>query len=377
MKLLVVTENYFPYGSAMASRILAFSKIFNELNYDYHIIALHGENPELLKEDISFEIVNKNEKTSLETYLGNREFVNRVKQYIESNKPDYVFMISVHMHFNEINKMCKKYNIKTIYELCEWYDPSSYNFKELDIRYLRFNKNIKTKYQDVDGMVLISRLLYEYFDSKNKNICRMPSICDVKNKKYSYDINNERIRIVFTGSTSKSKELIKPILEALASNKEYNKRISFDIYGINRNQLLNAVDNDAKLLDSLSGCVTANGFVQQNKIEDILTNANYQIFIRPNRRSSNAGFPTKLCESFSAATPVITNDTGDISLYLKDGYNGFICKGNSKEDIALVFDKIISLDKENYKELRKNARETALNSFDYRNYKDIIKDLFR
>lgn len=377
MKLLVITENYFPYGSAMASRILAFSKLFTELRYDYHIIALHGNDSELLNENISFEIVNKKEKTSLETFIGNRKFVNRVKQYIESNKLDYVFMISVHMHFNKINKICKKYNIKTIYELCEWYDPSSYNFKKFDIRYLRFNRNIKTKYHNVDGMVLISRLLYEYFDSKNMNICRIPSICDVINKKYSYDINNERITIVFTGSTSKSKELIKPILEALASNEDYNKRISFDIYGINRNQLLNAVDNDAKLLDSLSSCVTANGFVQQNKIEDILTNADYQIFIRPNRRSSNAGFPTKLCESFSAATPVITNDTGDISLYLKDGYNGFICKGNSKEDIALVFDKIISLDKENYRELRKNARDTALNSFDYRNYKDIIKDLFR
>ena len=97
-------------------------------------------------------------------------------------------------------------------------------------------------------------------------------------------------------------------------------------------------------------------------------NCNYQIFIRPKRRSSDAGFPTKLCESMSVGTPCITNDTGDISLVLKDEKNGFIVKGNDSKAVKEVFERLVNFDSDSYRQMRMMARKDAESFFDYRNY---------
>jgi len=46
--------------------------------------------------------------------------------------------------------------------------------------------------------------------------------------------------------------------------------------------------------------------------------------------SSQEGFPMAIAEAFSLALPVISTDTGDISSFLKSGYNGFL--------LPLIFD---------------------------------------
>ena len=71
----------------------------------------------------------------------------------------------------------------------------------------------------------------------------------------------------------------------------------------------------------------------------------------------------------AVGTPVITNDTGDICLYLKEGFNGYISNGIETKDIIDVLERIV-----NSKDtLRQNARNTAENSFDYRNYIELVK----
>ena len=123
--------------------------------------------------------------------------------------------------------------------------------------------------------------------------------------------------------------------------------------------------------------VFIHGKVPQEKIGEILRNADYQMFIRPLRRSSNAGFPTKLAESMAVGTPVITNLTGDIGLYLEDGANGFLANGVSSSSIKDVFEKILRTDDKKYSEMRKEARRTAEKCFDFRCYCDEIKTILR
>jgi glycosyltransferase involved in cell wall biosynthesis len=96
--------------------------------------------------------------------------------------------------------------------------------------------------------------------------------------------------------------------------------------------------------------------------------SDFSIFIRPDRRSSHAGFPTKLAESMIAGTPVITNNTGDIGQYLKNGKEGFLLKSGYPEELKDIFLHILSLSREKLNEMRLNARRMAEESFDYRVY---------
>lgn len=370
-KALIVTEDYFPYGSATASRILAFCRLFIDVGYDIYVLSLHGHGS-LNHNQIEYDIISGSDKTSIETFIGDNRIIDRLRKYLNNNTVDFIFGVSIHVKYNKILKLCKDRKIPLILEQCEWYDVSSYKLGKIDYRYLRFTNNIKHNYGKANGIIVISKFLEKHFSIQNKNVIRIPSITDVMDKKCNVNNKHEKIRIVFAGSVSKSKELLKPILEALISSKEFLSKIQFNIYGINEHQLLLNIDNDKELLNKVRNSITINGFIPQTQIEDKLKESDYSIFIRQKRRSSNAGFPTKLCESMSIGTPVITNDTGDIITYIRDGINGFICKDNTKESIIEVFDRILRLNNDEYAQIRDNARKTAEEHFDYRNYKKQI-----
>lgn len=375
-KILFVTDLSFP-GSAMASRLLAFIKLFYCLGYDIHLIAGKSDELESGKiyqgTDFSYEIVSSRRSDRMMSYFGNENLIKAVDKYVSNNKVDFIFSTSLNALYRKLLKLCKKKKIKLILEQCEWYDPSSFGMGERDIRYKRFNQNIKKYYKEADYIISISRLLDGYYKSLGVKSLRIPSIIDVISKPKNYDVDNEKIRLVFTGNTSNSKELIVPVLEALV---EYKDKIELHIYGSNMNGLKKHVNNDG-LIDSLSGCLYVHGVIKQEEVEKVLLNCNYQIFIRPKRRSSDAGFPTKLCESMSVGTPCITNDTGDISLVLRDGKNGFMTDGNDAEAVKKVFERIVSFDPDSYRQMRMMARTDAESFFDYRNYMRDVEEFLK
>ena len=186
----------------------------------------------------------------------------------------------------------------------------------------------------------ISRLLDEYYTSIGTKSIRIPTILDVKNMRFSCNTDNEKIVIVYTGNPSTSKELFRPVFEALRENSLFRDKFEFHIYGPDKERVIANIDNDEELYRMVKDNVFIHGKVPQETIGEILRNADYQMFIRPLRRSSNAGFPTKLAESMAVGTPVITNLTGDIGLYLEDGANGFLANGVSSSSITDVFEKI-------------------------------------
>lgn len=368
MKLLIVTDLSFPTGSAMSSRLNSFCLLFKELNYDIHVIAGKSEGKQYTYNKIyntknySFEIVYSERSEQLQSFIGNENLAGRVDEYLSDNSVDLVFFNSLGALFNKVLKICKKHNVKTLLEQCEWYDSSTFRFNKLDLRYIRFTNNIRNNYKKVDGIISISRLLNDYYKLNGVKTLRIPSLFDVKNNEYNVKLENNKIKLIYTGSPSKSKELLKPIIKSLY----YFDNIELDIYGLDKEEVLNNIDNV-----SLTDNIKVHGRVSYEELKKAILNANYSIFIKPKRRSSDAQFPTKLAESMSFGTPVITNKTGDIELYVKDGINGFICK---EDELFYTMKKISEVDNKNYNRLRENARKTALNYFDYRIYKKEMKE---
>lgn len=372
-KILVVTEQYFPFGSAMAGRIVSFCKLFKESKHDVYVISLHSEgnidiNKKNIYEGIEYEVLSSKDRTSVETFVGDSIFISRIKEYFENNYVDIVFAVSVHIKYTELYKLCKKYNKPLIIEQCEWYDSSSYKFGKLDPRYIRFTNNIKNNYIKADGVISISRYLDNYYLSKGANSIRIPSIFDVKNTRIIESYPSNKIKLMYGGNTSKSKDMILPIIEALSLKGEYKEKIQFDIYGASKSKLKKSLNEKGYLLDELSDIVFVHGYVSREEFVEALGSADYQIFIKPYRRSSDACFPTKLAESMAYGTPVIANNTGDISLFLHDGENGYICDDCTSVSIEKTLLRIIDLSRSDYLKLREKARKTAESSFDYRIY---------
>ena len=67
-------------------------------------------------------------------------------------------------------------------------------------------------------------------------------------------------------------------------------------------------------------------------------------------------------------TPVICNNTGDISLVVKDKENGFLLNSKSADEIYEALNYLLNMKKEDREEMRSKARLSAEQFFDYRNY---------
>lgn len=373
MNILVLIGSYFPSGVALSARIRNFCELFSSLGHSVHVIALYSKNAMIEQLDFcSYEVVSKKGSNSMDSFFGDSHFIDSTIRFIDEHKVDVVLGAGIDCYVGKLIKLTKRRNIPLIIEECEWMDNSSYRFKTIDYRKIRRDYLFRFGYKRVQGIIVISELLQKHFSHANIRTIKIPTILNCSQLPFSYETNNEKIKIVYTGNPGKSKEFILPILEALVDDEVFQKKIEFHIYGPSLSTILTNIEGKMALIERLKNTVMIHGYVPQDQIPQMLTLFDFQIFIRPQRRSSNAGFPTKLAESFAAGVPVITNDTGDISLYLSDGKSGYILANNNKEAVKEVFYKILRMDQTEKIAMRKEARERAKLYFDYNNYSEQI-----
>ena len=383
MRLLFINDHPFPYGDAFSSRARSLCLLFKEAGFQVHVIAVRtkDEQIEINKvyelDGFTYEIASKKKMTSAESFFGNRDMKYAIMHYLEENQVDMVFSSACPNYYRNISKVCKKKGIIYIVEQCEWLDISNYKFSYIDYRYLNEKWIREGGYKGASGVIAISRLLQEYYENKGTRAIRIPTILDTNTIDWSTKTTNEKINIVYTGNPGVSKEYLLPIIQAIVTSDKLKKKVVFHIYGPSLENVKQNIGRDLEylLLDN-NDCIVIHGRVPQEEIHGIIQMADYQIFIRLNRRSSNAGFPTKMGESMACGTPVITNITGDIGLYLEDGLNGFVVNGIDKDSVTEALVKACELSKEQYGKMRMNARRTAEKEFNYQSYIQKVKTFF-
>ena len=112
----------------------------------------------------------------------------------------------------------------------------------------------------------------------------------------------------------------------------------------------------------ISKSITTLGFVDHEKVPEVLGQCDILILPRPFTLTSKAGFPSKLAEYLALEKPVVVTATGDIPLYLHDAVSAYLVYSDSPAEFA---DKVLQAI-ENPEEARKianNGRKVAEESF--------------
>ncbi len=378
--IVFITNSYFPSGQAYSKRALNLSRIFRDCGYSVKIIAdctkEHLENGQGIYDGFEYFAVGDNSKAG--RYLKNkRNSLALLKQITDTQNVSAILISGgAYDRFDEVFKLSRQKGIPLLLEICEWYDIKSFKLGELDFRYRQFNSCMNGSYKKADGIIAISCYLEKYFSEHNGNVIRIPSLAGREDFAEGEKPDSKKIVLIHAGTSvgKQHKEMFKAILQALASFGD-NCPFEYRIFGSDRKTVLENIDSDEELINSLGDSVKIFGKIPQSEVPKQYLQADYSIFVRPDRRSSHAGFPTKLSESLCAGTPVIANDTGDIGLYLKDGENGFIIKDGTEASVRRVLDRILAVDVIRRAEMRICARETAEKSFLYTEYIDSVKKL--
>lgn len=221
-----------------------------------------------------------------------------------------------------LKKYCKANGIAFAADIMDWFVPS---------RYFSIVKNISKSfdtflrmhwfYKSLDNKICISHKFKNYFKSK-KNILVFPSTCNDAEKGYEKTSRaNQPITISFAGGLrdSKDKERIDWVIKALYENKS---GIIFNVIGVTEEQFLCRFP---KSKDFITNNINFLGYKPHRECVKILKNSDFSIIVRKSNKLTEFGFSNKICEAFAYGIPVITTNTSDNNIYIKNGINGYIC----------------------------------------------------
>lgn len=368
-KALIIVSGGFPYGTPRALRMRAFAELFKSVGWDVLVYSDYfvGES-----EGAQYAQWNGMKLFSLGKEIPRikklgmpARFGRKICDIIEKENPSVIYSYSLFDRFPVILSTARKYRIPLVLDSNEWYDPSTFKHGRFSLNYIFHSVCWRWFYPKVDGVVAISRLLQKHYRRYGKHVMRIPTIVDEFGDWQKTVFHEDgKIRLLFAGSLSRTKDSIRQFYEAAEHLGAEKERVMFEICGVGEQEIREHLGET--LYNQYEAQTNIRGWVSQDEIANIYMQCDYGIFFRPNQRSSHAGFSTKLGEGMSVGTPFIVNDTGDISLYIKDGKNGFIA--NDVSDIVRVFRQILSMSKEEKEEMRLQARRTAEKDFNYAAY---------
>ncbi len=344
-----------PDKNAAAHRVLNNAKILRELGYN---VVFCGVDREISASAQSAEIISGFESYPVPYPKSRKQWLKQMLNigqysYLINKFSNIRIVICYNLHAAPLAKLirlCRRNNIKIVADCTEWYENKfSFNPVKL-IKCIDTFLCMRVFQKKCDGMIAISNYLAEYFKKSVKSIMVLPPLVDLSDEKFAFQTpktENDIPTFVYSGSPSASKESLGDVVKCFDNITDLDYRLI--IVGVTAEQFSAMYGFSPK-----SNKIEFRGRVPHKEALNAVRQSDYAIIIRPRTRVTMAGFPTKFAEAISVGTAVIANDTSDLSLYLKDGKNGYLADEKNLEHslrdvLAAPINKNVSKEQFNYK----------------------------
>lgn len=361
-----------PDNNAAAQRVVGNAKAFRDLGYQTFFIGL-SRTKELcnhVNEFENFNYVNLHYPERLKDWYTYISSITQYNNYLDK-LPDIVIAYNFPaIALNKLRKWSFKKNIRIIADCTEWYEAKGNIIfrlvKSFDTWYRMRRVHFK-----MDGMIAISDYLYDYYSKKMQNVINIPPLVDFTMQKWNLimkndPLNDNIVSIIYAGSPGSGyKDRLDVIIEALSEIKrEGISNFIFSILGITQEQYLQLFG--IQVPKNLKQEVIFKGRLSHIDTLNNIKKAHFFLFIRDNNHSNRAGFPTKLVESITCGTPVLTNPTSNIKAYIDNGKNGYLLNNLSLIELKSLLHKAIQLPKSHIFDMKNYCYQSE--KFNYKNY---------
>ncbi len=274
----------------------------------------------------------------------------------------------------QLKKLCQDHGVACLCDVVEWYDPNHALGGALGPFRWDSELRMRVVQPEIGWIIAISSYLESYYQNRGCRSIRVPTLLNLDDPLWRPADSmacDGSMRFVYAGQPGK-KDLLGNILKGASIARHSGLNVVSELVGVTRQQLqVSLGPSYDNILRSLGQSLVLHPRVQRTEVPSILGTADFVPLLRPDRRFSHAGFPTKIVEALSLGVPVICNLTSDLGLYLKDGYNAILCENESSSAFASALLRAASL-KENWPLMRDSARCTAEQHFDYRKYVTVL-----
>ena len=355
-----------PDKNAAAQRVMANGKLMREMGFNVSFIGISKDinNAPSCIDDFSSSPVPypadiKQWFYQVTTFIDVNEIINR--------KPDYVVLYNFPSIASlKILKACHKHGIKVIHDLTEWESADGWDCRTI-VRKLDIGLRMRYCIKRMDGVICISRYLFEFYKKYTKCILVPPTV-DLSNPKWNrsrFLTASNRIKLVYAGNAGLGQ---KDRLDIIVESVIKHPNMQLDIIGMSKDQYIEGFGDIPLGVSN----IYFHGRVSHMEAIKTVQDADFQLLIRESNLKNNAGFPTKFVESICCCTPVIATLTSNISDFLKDGYNGFVVSDSNS--LNSVLDHISSLPAAKIVAMKETCR--SIEDFDYHYYQKDFSCLF-
>lgn len=370
MKRIVYLGGFeLPDKNAAAQRVMANAKLLRKMGFDVSFIGISKDiekAPRIVEGCVSNPV----------PYPGSvKQWVHQIFSFIDSSeiiarKPDYVVLYNFPAIASlKIFNACHKHGIKVIHDLTEWESASGWSPRQI-IRKLDINLRMRYCMKKMDGVIAISKYLYDYYKDNTTTILVPPTV-DLQNPKFfrnrDFSSSDKITRLVYAGSTGVA--ATKDRLDIIIKEVSVLPNVILDVVGQTEVQFRTVFGNDAEIGDN----IIFHGRVSHTDAMKFVCDADFQMLIRENTLKNMAGFPTKFVESMSCCTPIIATLTSNIGDYLQDGINGFVV--SDEHPLGEVLKKAANLSSAEKIKMKEACKSFI--GFDYHSYKEEFSKIFR
>ncbi len=353
--VLYIGNFSFPLGNAAGKRVYANGKILKELGYKVIFIGMSKELDKftLLKntqnEYDGFTYYNFSYPTrSIDWINYKTTFYSLIKFLIESKIIDDLSLViyygspTLSLFNTKLISFCRKKDIKVVADCVDWLTTKTNNLlfdfvKWADNTYQKSYANKKT-----DGVITISKYLSNYYSKKGCKTVVIPPLSPINYEFTESARVNQDVKIItYAGIPFRKGEQVKDCnflkdridktIKLLYEVKKEGYQFIFNVFGFTKEEYLQAIPEQKQYLDELEGIVVFHGLKPNSEVIESIINSQFTILIRDANRDTTAGFPTKVSESLSCGTPVITTKTSDLVDYIIEGKNGFFLNIDDEE----------------------------------------------
>lgn len=376
MKIAVFCKAPFPEGTAASTYVLNVCRVMQSCGHEVTVFGCLRNKPARFPvngeiDGIAYRNFPAFQKNKLLVYLYDNCWGEYIVNTLSRQRGvDIAFLCGgLVKEAKKVNAYCKRKGILYGAFNSEWYTPESFSSSVKKSYVEQATGLIPYNATHADVAIQISTLLTEHFQKNGVRTVMMPNIVDLTDPKWNGRKSapaGDILKLAYAGVPGVGKDELGTVIEAMTMLPEaYRKKVELNIYGPTQAKLqeyLNMVG-----VAHIPDTVICHGRKNQNEIPALLNDCHYTVLIRKPSLRTNAGFSTKMVESFAAGLPMIANVTGDIGTYLKDGVNGVVVADDTAQACRDALIRAVDLLPSN-QSMRQAAIATAQEHFDYRGY---------
>ena len=374
MRLLYVGAIQLPNRDAASIRVYNIGYAIKQSGHsvDYLCLESYGSESAAWGDSIYHYVFSKepSSKEKMHELLFGSRALARLKALCQENRYDAVILYNTTSFIeNKIIKYCRREHIRVYADVTEWYElrtPKSKKDLFPYVNALSVDRRIRKLDQKLDGVIAISRYLYEYYSKQGVSVIRIPPIFHYD--RHYLDTDGECKTILYAGSPAVGKDEIGILIDAVKAVNRESVMLRLVFVGVNRPE-------NADTLEKYG--ITFKPRCNTDQVIEYVRASDFTVLFRREKRFAKAGYSTKVAESLFNGVPVLCNEIGGTDTDIENRKNGIKIKGLSMEDVHEGLLQIARLNREESAEIRRNCRVIGDHLFNADHYVEQIDAFLR